>query len=262
VTTKNGYFKWRVILAAIAFSLSLACSALAAAPAQPSREMADPIEPINRVIFGFNDIVDHILFEPVAKIYKAVIPPPIRDGVRNVVRNVEAPLIIANNLLQGDIGGAGKAAARFVINTTIGIGGLVDVAQSQGLNHEDEDFGQTLGKWGAGEGFYLVLPIIGPSSLRDTAGLAVDSYADPTRIVASNMDEDWIYYTKSGLKGLDYRTRMIQAIDDMRRSSLDYYAAVRSAYSQKRASLIRDEGDGASAGAGYASGGGYYDAPQ
>lgn len=238
-----------IALAAAALSLSLLAPVAAHAAqdtyAAPVREMKDPIEPVNRFIFGFNDVLDRFLIEPVAKGYKAVLPTFVRDSVQSFMRNLQSPLIIANNLLQGDVGDAGIALARFAINTTVGVGGLVDVAKTQGLNYEDEDFGQTLAKWGVGDGFYLVLPLIGPSSLRDTAGLAVDSYADPVRIVADNTDHEWIYFARVGLEGIDTRSRMIDAIDDLRRNSLDYYAAVRSAYAQRRTALIQDQKPGA-----------------
>lgn len=206
----------------------------------------DPIEPINRGIFAFNNVVDIVLIEPVAKLYNWVFPSFVRDGVQNFMRNLRSPLIVANQLLQGDLRGAGVATARFIINTTAGVGGLVDVASHKGMAYEPEDFGQTLGVWGFGDGFYLVLPIIGPSSLRDTTGLVADGLADPVRIVAHNTDNEWIYYTRVGLEGLDTRARLVKAVEDLRRNSLDYYAAVRSAYVQKRQSLIRDEGKGTS----------------
>jgi phospholipid-binding lipoprotein MlaA len=209
--------------------------------AYKNKEVADPIEPVNRFVFGFNDVLDRIIIEPLAKGYKFILPSFVRDSVQNFMHNLQSPLIVANNLLQGDVGDAGIATARFVINSTIGIVGLVDVADAQGLHYEDEDFGQTLAVWGLGDGFYIVLPILGPSSLRDTAGLAVDSYADPVRIVSDNMDEEWIYYTRGAIEGIDTRSRLIKPIEDMRRNSLDYYAAARSAYGQRRTALIHDE---------------------
>lgn len=210
-------------------------------------EINDPIEPVNRAIFAFNNVLDIVLIEPIAKIYNAVFPGFVKDSVQSFMRNLRAPLIIGNNLLQGDVGDAGVATARFIINSTVGIAGLVDVASSQGLAYEDEDFGQTLAVWGLGDGFYVVLPLMGPSSLRDGTGKVVDMLADPVRIVASNTDNDWIYYTRNAVEGLDNRARLIKAIADLRKNSLDYYAAIRSAYGQKRASLIRDENPEAAA---------------
>jgi len=257
---------FKIILLALCFSVAAACGAEAKAPVKTekvkrSTEIADPLEPINRLIFGINDILDKILIEPVAKTYKAIVPTPARNGVQNFIRNLETPLIVANSLLQGKFGDAGVATARFFINTTVGIGGLVDVAKSSGLTYKSEDFGQTLATWGFGDGFYIVLPILGPSSFRDGIGLAADTYADPVRIIADNTGKEWIYYTRAGLEGVDYRSRMITAIDDLRRNSLDYYAAARSAYGQKRASLIDDEGEGDGASAGSAPVIDYY-APQ
>ena len=204
------------------------------------QEIAAPLEPVNRFIFGFNNILDKILIDPIAKGYNAILPSFVRNSIQNFMHNLKSPLIIANNLLQGDVGDAGTATARFVINSTVGVAGLIDVAKTQGLYHEDEDFGQTLATWGFGDGFYLVLPVLGPSSLRDTVGIAADSFADPVRIIAFDTDHEWVYYTRNALEGLDNRARMSKAIDDLRRNSLDYYASVRSTYSQKRITLIHD----------------------
>lgn len=207
----------------------------------------DPIEPFNRGVFAFNNILDIALIEPVAKVYNFILPGFVRDGVQNFMRNLRSPIIIGNQLLQFDLKGAGVATARMIINTTAGIGGLVDVASAQGLAYEPEDFGQTLAVWGLGDGFYLVLPVIGPSSLRDTGGMVADGLADPLRLLAHNTDNMWWYYTRLGVEGLDTRARLVKAVEDLRANSLDYYAAVRSAYSQKRLSLIRDERAGDSA---------------
>jgi len=209
--------------------------------AYKTQEISDPIEPVNRFVFGFNDALDKILITPLAKGYNAILPSFVRNSIQNFMHNLKSPLIIANNLLQGNIKNAGNATARFIINSTIGVAGLVDVAKTQGFPYKSEDFGQTLATWGVGDGFYLVLPILGPSSLRDTIGIAADSVADPVRIVTLNTDYEWIYYTRNGIEGLDNRSRMIKAVYDLRRNSLDYYATVRSIYSQKRAALIRDE---------------------
>lgn len=208
---------------------------------QAAATIADPLEPVNRGIFAFNNFVDIFLIEPVAKIYNAIVPDFARDGVQNFMRNLKSPLIVANSLLQGDFRHAGVATARFVINTTAGIGGLIDVAAAQGMPYRPEDFGQTLGVWGFGDGMYIVLPIIGPSSLRDGVGLAGDIYADPLRIWAFNEGEEWVYYTRNAVDGLDTRARLVRAVEDLRRNSLDYYATVRSAYAQRRAALIRNE---------------------
>jgi phospholipid-binding lipoprotein MlaA len=142
-------------------------------------------------------------------------------------------------LLQGQIGDAGVTVARFLVNTTAGVGGLVDVASTHGLTYKQEDFGQTLAVWGMGDGFYLVLPIIGPSSLRDAGGLAVDTYADPVRLWAHNTDNEWVYYTRVMVDGLDTRARLVSAVQDLRRNSLDYYAVAHIRKSGALSSAMR-----------------------
>jgi phospholipid-binding lipoprotein MlaA len=226
-----------------AFSVCLMLSFSAYAADKP-QELSDPIEPVNRFVFGFNDILDRILIEPVAKGYNFILPEFVRDSIHSFMHNLSSPVIVANDLLQGKVGDAGVDTARFVINSTIGVLGLADVASAQGLKYKDQDFGQTLATWGVGNGFYLVLPILGPSSLRDATGTFVDAYADPIRIYSDNTDHMWIYYSREILQGLDDRSRLIKPIDDMRRNSLDYYAAARSAYSQHRNALIRGDKTG------------------
>jgi phospholipid-binding lipoprotein MlaA len=206
-------------------------------------EVRDPIEPVNRAVFGFNNFLDMILIEPVAKVYNAVLPRFMRDGIRNFMRNLKSPIIVGNDILQGNAGSAGIATARFIINTTAGVGGLFDVAGREGLAYVPEDFGQTMGVWGAGEGFYLVLPVLGPSNLRDAGGDFADAWADPLRIWSFKTGHDWIYYTRNGVEALDDRARIIKAVDDLRRNSIDYYAAARSAYTQNRRAEIRNENE-------------------
>jgi phospholipid-binding lipoprotein MlaA len=241
---------FKIVIAALCLSLVLGIGACAkkthpdVGTTYNAREISDPIEPVNRFVFGFNDILDRILIEPLAKGYKALFPGFARDAVQNFMHNLQSPLIVANNLLQGSPGDASVATMRFILNSTVGIGGLIDVAKTQGLSYENEDFGQTLATWGLGDGFYLVLPVLGPSSLRDALGKGVDAYGDPVRLVSSNADKDWIYYTRGALDGIDTRARLIEVIDDLRKNSLDYYAAARSTYTQKRASLIRDDQSG------------------
>jgi phospholipid-binding lipoprotein MlaA len=204
-------------------------------------EINDPIEPLNRAVFALNNFIDMVLIEPAAKVYTAALPNFARNGVQNFMRNLKSPIIVANDLLQGNIGNAGVATARFFINTTAGIAGLVDVASTQGLSYTSEDFGQTLAVWGFRDGFYLVLPLIGPSSLRDTVGMTADAYADPLRIWSFKTGHDWIYYTRNGVESFDNRARIVKAVEDLRRNSIDYYAAVRSAYTQKRGSDIHNQ---------------------
>ena len=201
----------------------------------------DPLEGVNRGVFALNNALDTVIINPICRVYNAILPDFFRDGVRNFMRNVSSPILVGNELLQGDIKQAGVSTARFIINTTAGIGGLVDVAEGQGLHYADADFGQTLGVWGFGPGFYIVVPVIGPTSLRDGVGTLADGYADPIRLWSVNTDHRWVYYTRVGVDGLDQRARIMKAMNDLRRNSLDYYAAVRSAYAQKRNSMVRHE---------------------
>lgn len=207
-------------------------------------EVYDPFEDVNRAVFGFNDALDQALIEPVTKAYRAITPQFVRNSVRNFLRNLHAPINVANQILQGDVEGAAADVSRFAMNTTIGVAGLFDVAADTGLKHEHEDFGQTLGVWGVGHGPYLVLPVMGPSSVRDAAGLLVDTYADPVHLYLYNTDQEEWYYARTAAAGIDKREELLDALDDLRANSFDYYAAMRSAYIQRRAALVRDDDPG------------------
>ena len=212
--------------------------AAAARPRPPVTN--DPLEGMNRAIFWFNDVVDTVLLRPLAVVYKAVLPDPAQNGVRNAMRNLRAPLDFANQLLQGDLNGAGVVLGRFTINTTVGLAGLIDVAGENGLDYEYESLDQTLAVWGIPEGPYLVLPIMGPSSVRDAVGFAGEIYADPLTNWAQNTDRDWIVYTRAGLVGVSARADVLEPLDDLKRNSVDYYAAMRALYRQRRDGMIRD----------------------
>jgi phospholipid-binding lipoprotein MlaA len=204
------------------------------------KEANDPLEGFNRAIFGFNEGTDILLFRPAAEIYRGVVPNPIRNGIRNFLRNLRSPLTIANELLQADWNGAEVATKRFLINTTVGIGGVLDVAADHDLPYKAEDFGQTLAVWGVPEGPYLVLPLLGPSNFRDTTGIAAEAFGDPVNLWAANTDRDAIPIGRAIAGALDARASLIEPIDDMRRNSLDYYASLRSLYRQNRISEIND----------------------
>ena len=201
----------------------------------------DPIEPFNREIFAFNDTVDEAVLEPVSEVYRDTMPEAIRTGIANILRNLRTPIIVGNQILQGDFEGAGNAIVRFVTNTLGGIGGFLDPAAENGFEFEDEDFGQTLAVWGVGEGPYLVLPLLGPSNLRDTVGFVVDSIADPVGIFADNQHVA-AQYTISDVSSttLTERSQAIEAINEVKASSVDYYASLRNLYNQRRNSLIND----------------------
>lgn len=206
-----------------------------------NEEIADPIEPFNRAMFSFNEFLDTILLRPAAEIYRNVLPEPIRDGIRNFLRNLETPVILANDLLQGEGKRAEKTLHRFLINSTLGIAGILDVAFDMGLSYHDEDFGQTLAVWGVDEGIYLVLPILGPSTTRDAAGRVVDIFLDPLTYVSwNNPDYDYIFYTRRGVRIVDIRSRNIETLDQLKKESLDFYSLIRSIYRQNRNKEIRN----------------------
>ncbi|MDZ5646070.1 VacJ family lipoprotein [Nitrospirillum sp. BR 11828] len=210
-------------------------------PAQPALagpEANDPLEGMNRGVFWFNDQVDQAVLRPVAQAYRWAIPPALRDAVSNVLNNVRSPLTLANNLLQGDFEGAGVTVERFVINSTVGIGGLVDVAAANGIPYHYQSLSQTFAVWGIDEGPYLVLPFLGASSVRDAAGFGLEAWGDPVTRVASNTNNDWANYTRVGLTVLDARSTYFEALDDLRKNSVDYYAAIRAAYRQQRDGYI------------------------
>lgn len=200
----------------------------------------DPLEGLNRGIFEFNRVVDGVLIKPVAQIYRGVLPQQAQDSVRSFLRNLRTPVILVNDVLQGDMDRAGSTIGRFLVNTTLGIGGLFDVASELGMPFHDEDFGQTLAVWGVGEGPYIVLPILGPSNPRDVVGLASEFYLDPVNIYLRNEDLEYLTYVRAGLRGVDARARSIEVLDELERTSLDYYAAIRSLYRQQRINDIRN----------------------
>lgn len=222
--------------------LALLCFFLAAASvgarAQP---VADPLEPLNRGIFEFNRIVDGLVLKPASQIYDFSVPDPAKRGVSNFLDNLKAPVIFVNHLLQGQREQAGVALGRFMINTMMGVFGIFDVATAVGVEpREDADFGQTLGRWGLGGGAYIVLPILGPSTLRDAGGLFVDGFFfDPSIYVTDETTQ----LARRGAGAVDTRYRFGPLIDDLEAGSLDFYIAARSAYLQNRAAQIRRESD-------------------
>ena len=209
------------------------------AQAADDDDVGDPIEPVNRFIFGFNEILQKLLFRPLAEIY-TLLPEFVRDGVRNVLNNVRTPVVLANDLLQGEGQRALDTTKRFFINSTIGLGGMIDVAEEWGIKGHDEDFGQTLAVWGVGEGFYLVLPILGPSNPRDGIGKLADFYLDPLSQWADNTNREEINDTRTVLGGIDSFSRVMDDLQKLKETSIDYYAAVRSISRQKRKTEIRN----------------------
>ncbi|GAB5471572.1 MAG: hypothetical protein Kilf2KO_46020 [Rhodospirillales bacterium] len=206
----------------------------------------DPLEFVNRFTFAINGAIDAVVVQPAAATYRFLVPDPVQDSIRNATRNLGAPVVLFNDLFQGEWERAETTAMRFLINSTLGVAGLFDVAAEWGYDYHDEDFGQTLAVWGVGEGFYLVVPVLGPSSARDAAGMVVDSFLDPWPYVldfATDLSDDEITYVFLGrraLEGLDLRARNIEVIDSLKADSIDYYSRLRSLYRQNRESEIRN----------------------
>lgn len=196
----------------------------------------DPLEPVNRGVYQFNEAVDTMVLKPVAEVYQAVIPPVARTGVSNVFANVNDVVVALNNLLQGKFGEALSDVGRVLINTTAGLFGLFDVATPVGLEKHDEDFGQTLGYWGLGDGPYLVLPLLGPSNLRDTVGRIADYNTDPVTYIEPSRDRNLV----QGLRLVSRRAELLNASRLLSVAALDEYEFVRDAYLQRRRNLIHD----------------------
>jgi len=202
-------------------------------------EANDPIEGVNRFVFDVNLKLDEYALKPVAKGYRAAFPLLVRDGVHNFLDNLKSPIVFMNDVLQANVSGAHATFGRFLINSTIGIGGLFDIAGNNGLKGHSADFGQTLGVWGVPEGPYLVLPIFGPSNPRDTVGLVADSFADPFSILAEENGLTYLIFVRAGVSAVDSRSRTIELYDDLQRNSLDFYSAARSLYRQRRQAEIQ-----------------------
>lgn len=202
------------------------------------RQINDPIEPANRIIFAFNRALDAAILKPLAKIYRDYTPKVFQDAVGNILANLRTPVVLANDVLQGESKRAGNTLARFAVNSTVGLGGIIDVASEMGLPRHAEDFGQTLAVWGVPEGPYLMLPLFGPSNPRDLVGLVADFVSDPLNWYAANTGQDFITYSRAGTTGVDARASHMKELDDLERTSLDYYAAIRSLYRQRRADEI------------------------
>jgi phospholipid-binding lipoprotein MlaA len=230
-------------VAALALGLALTACAARPDPADPEavaefEATNDPLEPWNRGMYFVNDGIDTLLLRPAAEAYRIFIPPEIRTGVRNMLGNLRSPVILLNDVLQGETERAGNTLGRFVLNTTIGLGGFFDVATGFGLPPHGEDFGQTLAVWGVPEGPYLFLPILGPSNPRDLAGSGVDALSNPIGYITGDRLFDPVTLTRIGVQGLDTREGLIEPLDALRAGSIDPYATLRSAYRQRRASEI------------------------
>ena len=199
----------------------------------------DPYEPTNRAVFDFDVKLDHAIATPVAKFYRSAVPAPARESIHNALDNLNAPVVLVNDVLQGDGDKASDTFGRFMINSTIGVAGFIDVAAKVGIPDHPNDFGITLGKWGSQEGSYLVLPFYGPRPPRDLVGNGVDIAFDPLTYITWN-NSTLYTMVRAGLGVLDSRTANIDAVAAIERSSIDFYATSRSLYRQNRAAQIND----------------------
>ena len=220
--------RFRVLACVFAFALAGGCAT--------TGDPRDPLEPINRGIFTFNEAVDTTVLKPAAELYSGLVPRVVRTGVSNVFANINDVIIALNNLLQGKFGDAAYDTGRIVVNTTVGLLGIFDVATDLGLEKHNEDFGQTLGYWGAGDGPYLVLPIFGPSNVRDAFGLAVDILTDPLTYVEGTRERNIIW----GGRAVNRRSELLDATTILETAALDKYVFLRDAYLQRRRNLIYD----------------------
>jgi phospholipid-binding lipoprotein MlaA len=230
------------VISALALSLMLgACST----PSPESLAQHDPWEKTNRDVFDFDVKLDRNVARPIAKGYRAAVPEPVRDGIHNAITNLNSPVILANDVLQGDGDKAANTFGRIMINSTVGLGGLIDVASKLGIPYHENDFGITMGKGGAAEGSYLVLPFAGPLPPRDLVGTGVDIAFDPLTWARFHGSDTWTV-VRFGIGTLDAETSRIDAVETIERSSIDFYATTRNLYRQSRNAKINEGKTGAS----------------
>ena len=240
----------RAALAAPLLAAALLAGCATRPPASEPEELAeyrqnnDPAEPTNRRLFAVHQAIDKYALRPVAVGYRDAVPQPVRTGVRNVLGNLRTPVILANDMLQGEPRRAGDTLGRFVINSTLGVAGIFDVAERWfGVRGHSEDYGQTLARWGVGEGPYLFIPVLGPSNPRDLVGFGLGIVSDPLSWFGQGVVVDALVYGRGGITVVDTRESLINTIDDVNRTSLDPYSTLRSAYRQRRAAEISNSGE-------------------
>ena len=204
------------------------------------QENNDPLEPTNRVVYAIDDGLDTVILRPAAKAYRAVLPPPVRVGIHNLLSNLATPVQLGNDMLEGKPRRAGDTTMRFLINTTVGVLGVFDVAKGWGYPDHDADFGVTLGLWGLPEGPFLFLPVLGPSGPRDAMGLGVDTVMDPFFWVGQGTAVRALDWSRVGVRAIDIRERHLDDLDSIKKTALDPYATIRSLYRQHRQAQIED----------------------
>ncbi|MBK9443556.1 MAG: VacJ family lipoprotein [Comamonadaceae bacterium] len=219
----------RLVLLALAVALTGCASG-------PNAHPRDPLEPFNRGVFQFNDTLDRAVVKPVATAYRDVLPSPVRTGVTNFFNNLQDVWSAVNNALQLKAEGAGNSLVRFGVNTVFGLGGLIDIASEMRIERHTEDFGQTLGHWGVGPGPYLVLPMLGPSTVRDTAALPIDFQGN----LVSQVEHVPTRNSATALKLVNLRSQLLQTTDMLDQVALDPYTFTRDAFLQRRRSAVFD----------------------
>jgi phospholipid-binding lipoprotein MlaA len=222
----------RVLLCAAAAVALTGCVTL---PPNSKPAPQDPWESWNRGVYKVNDKLDRAIAKPIARTYVRAVPQPARTGVSNFFANLRTTTVMVNDVLQGKFLAAGNDLARLVVNTTVGFGGLLDPASQMGLDKNDEDFGQTLGRWGVPPGPFLEVPFFGPSDTRDGPGRIVDIFTGPTHYISNN----WVSYGLYGISFVDARADLL-SLDETLQKVYDPYAFVRDAYLQRRAYLVAD----------------------
>ena len=211
-----------------------------------SKPVKDCFESVNRATFALNQGLDKVLFKPIAKTYR-VLPSSVRTGTNNVIVNLSSLITIPNNVLQGEFKTAGINTGRFAVNTTVGILGIFDAAKKMGFSkYEKEDYGQTLGVWGVGAGCYLVLPVLGPSTVRDTAGSFINIVGgDPYYNASTHGNNEYLdrsdYILTKTLTAIDFRAKNLETLENLEKNSLDFYASIRSLYLQDRQRKIANK---------------------
>lgn len=233
---KSPAIHWRTCFSAAAAALFALLAGCATVPPNAGQDARDPLERVNRHMFEFNEGLDKAVLKPLAQVYDKVLPVPVQECVANGFSNLREPTNALNNLLQGKAADAVSDVCRFAINTTIGLLGCFDVASRMGLEKHREDFGQTLGRWGVGNGPFLVLPLLGPSTVRDTAGLGLDSVTD----VNFWIENVRVRNTLFGLRTVSLRHELLKADDLIAGAALDKYSFIRDGYLQRRRSLVYD----------------------
>jgi phospholipid-binding lipoprotein MlaA len=222
---------FNLALAALLLALTTGCAT------GPNANPTDPLEPMNRAVYKFNDAVDTAVLKPVAIGYKAVVPSPIRTGVSNFFSNLGDVWSMVNHVLQFEFANAGKTAARLGINTFLGLGGVLDIATDAGIEVPKADLGQTLGKWGVPSGPYVMLPLLGPSSVRDGVGTITATYHDPVNRVPDNATRNVLTVTRV----VDARARYLGATDAVDEIALDKYTFIRDVYLKRRQNQIKPQ---------------------